>query len=326
MKIFGRLFGYILAVTILAVPFAAFVERENLQDWWLLRGYTPPRAVSQLASQDTMTPSATHIFYVNHPEVIDNALAFRAQCTATEQTIVLGCYHSDQRGIYIYDVKDGRLAGVEQVTAAHEMLHAAYDRLDPAEKQRINSLLENFYRTQVKDQRLIGTINSYKKTEPHDVVNEMHSIFGTEVASLPKDLEDYYKQYFSNRLAVVAFSSNYKNEFTKRVDQIETDDAKLKELKSQIDAEETSLSLQLADLQANRAKLDGLRSSGQITAYNSEVPVYNAKVNSYNSNIYKLQSDIKAYNELVEARNALASEVRQLDRALSTDLTAEPPQ
>lgn len=326
MKVFGRLFGYALALAILAIPFVAYLERESLQDWWLLRGYTPPPAVAQLASEATMTSSATHIFYVNHPEVIDNASAFRQQCTATEQTIVLGCYHGDQRGIYIYDVKDSRLAGVEQVTAAHEMLHAAYDRLEPAEKERVDALLVNFYKTQVKDQRLIDTINSYKKTEPNDVVNEMHSIFGTEVASLPKDLEDYYKQYFSNRLAVVAFSSNYKNEFTKRVNQIEADDAKLKGLKSQIDTEETSLSLQLADLQANRAKLDNLRSSGQIAAYNAEVPVYNAKVNNYNSNIYKLQSDIKAYNELVEARNALASEVRQLDRALSTDLTAEPSQ
>ena len=34
----------------------------------------------------------------------------------SEKTIILGCYHSDQEGIFVYNVTDPRLSGVEQVT------------------------------------------------------------------------------------------------------------------------------------------------------------------------------------------------------------------
>ncbi len=326
MKIFGKIFGYLLALAILAVPFAAYAERNSLRDWWLLRDYAPPAAVVQLAKDDTMTAYATRIFYVNRPAIISDATTFRSQCTATEQTIVLGCYHSDQRGIYVYDVKDNRLEGVEQVTAAHEMLHAAYDRLEVKEKENINNLLLNYYRNEVKDPRLVDTINSYKKTEPGEVVNEMHSIFGTEISNLPPQLESYYKRYFSNRSAVALLAARYKGEFSRRVDQIKTDDEKLQLLKNQINAKETSLSLQLADLQASRARLDNLRGTGQIPAYNDGVPSYNAKVNSYNSRVSQLQQDIATYNQLVTVRNSIANELRQLDKALSSDYMPEPHQ
>ena len=326
MKFFKKFTGYALALAFMAVPVVIYWQRQAVTDWWLLRGYNPPSAVVDLASDTAMTAEARHIFYVNHPKVIGKASAFRQNCASTEQTIVLGCYHGNQRGIFVYDVSDKRLSGIEQVTAAHEMLHAAYDRLDSAEKTRVNKLLTDFYKNQVKDERLIKTINSYKRTEPNDVVNEMHSIFGTEIVTLTPELETYYKQYFTNRQIVAQFASNYQAEFTGRAAQIDADDTKLKVLKTSIDKQETQLELQLADLQASRVKLDNLRSTGQIAAYNDAVPGFNAKVSSYNANIGRLQVDIVAYNVLVAARNALASEVKELDSALDTRLQKETAQ
>jgi hypothetical protein len=326
MAAFKRISGYILLLALLAFPFAVYFKAQALTDWWQLRGYTPPANVSQLASQDTMSGYATHVFYVNHPNLESDSAQFRKDCSENEQTIVLGCYHSDQRGIFVYDVQDPRLAGVQQVTAAHEMLHAAYDRLSSSDKKTVDNELMDYYNNGLQDQRIKDTIDAYKKTEPNDLVNEMHSIFGTEVSSLPSPLENYYKKYFMNRQAVVAYAGSYEGEFTSRQDQIKADDAKLQQMKAQIDSQEKSLDAQLTQLNSDRQRLDSLRSSGQTAQYNSGVAPFNAEVRAYNSGIQSLRSQISVYNQLVEDRNSIAQELTSLDKALDTRLVPQTAQ
>lgn len=306
----------IAVVAILALPFVAVAKAQSILDWWRLRNYSPPSNVSSLSQQDALTAYATHVFYVNHPKIVSSAATFKQDCSASEQTIVLGCYQSDQNGIYIYDVQDQRLNGVEQVTAAHEMLHAAYDRLSSSDKRYVNGLLLDYFNHDLHDQRIIDTINSYKSTEPTQLVNEMHSIFGTEVSNLPAPLEKYYSRYFSNRSVIATFASNYQAEFTSRQDQLNNLGTQLSQLKSQIDSEESSLSAQLAQINSDKANLDSERASGQIAAYNAGVASYNREVNAYNASIASLKNSISTYNELVGTYNSLASELANLEKAI----------
>ncbi len=326
MKTFKRLISALLILAIIALPFVAWWRAQAIEDWWKLRNYTPPSDIAALAQRDTMTPDAVHDFYVNHPQLVKGVTSFRQDCPEAEQAIVLGCYHPVQKGIYVYVVDDSRLAGVEEVTAAHEMLHAAYDRLSNKDRNYVDGLLEDYYQHDLTDQRIKDEINSYKKTEPNDVVNEMHSVFGTEAGNLPTPLENYYKRYFINRSVIVAFASNYQGEFTTRVAQIDADDEKLSDLKNQITKEEQSLQQQLDQINADRNRLDQLRSSGQIDQYNASVASFNAEVDAYNAGVQKLQSDISDYNALVNSRNSLAAELRELDSSIDTRLTTQPAQ
>jgi len=316
LKFTSKIFSLLLSLGLLAALIFGVTHAQALEDWWKLRGYDPPATVVKLASEDTMTPLAVHIFYVNHPDLESNAVTFRQLCTVAEQTIVLGCYHSDQNGIDIYKVEDSRLNGVQEVTAAHEMLHAAYDRLSSSDRKNIDNMLESFYQNSLSDQRIKDTIDSYKKSEPNDVVNEMHSVFGTEVSNLPVPLESYYKKYFSNRAAVVAFANGYEGEFTSRINQINDDDQRLAQMKVQIQADENSLDAQLSGLQAERAQIERSGSDADISQYN-------ARVTAYNSGVKHLQNEISAYNALVEQRNAIATELRSLQGSLDTRLTAQ---
>ena len=316
LKFTSKIFSLLLSLGLLAALIFGVTHAQALEDWWRLRGYDPPATVVKLASEDTMTPLAVHIFYVNHPDLESNAVTFRQLCTVAEQTIVLGCYHSDQNGIDIYKVEDSRLNGVQEVTAAHEMLHAAYDRLSSSDRKNIDNMLESFYQNGLSDQRIKDTIDSYKKSEPNDVVNEMHSVFGTEVSNLPTPLESYYKKYFSNRAAVVAFANGYEGEFTSRINQINDDDQRLAQMKVQIQADENSLDAQLSGLQAERAQIERSGSDADISQYN-------ARVTAYNSGVKHLQNEISAYNALVEQRNAIATELRSLQGSLDTRLTAQ---
>jgi uncharacterized protein YukE len=325
MSQFKRAGSAAIFIAILASFLLIYFNAQALSDWWKLRGYNPPESISQLASQDTMTPQARHIFYVNKPGLESDAAQFRGDCGATEKTIILGCYHSKQAGIFLYNVQDSRLAGIQQVTAAHEMLHAAYDRLSNNDRTYVNGLLQQYYNT-VTDQRIIDTINAYKQSEPADLINEMHSIFGSEIADLPTALEQYYSRYFTNRQIIASFAANYQNEFTSRDYAIKADDKRLSELKSQINAEEQTLQDDLTQINNDRARLDSERSGGQIEVYNSNVPIFNQEVSQYNSGVFKLRSDINVYNQLVSSRNAIASELASLDKAIDTRLVPQATQ
>ncbi len=318
---FRRVFWGFTTLAVLALLILGLFNLQAIEDWLRLRNYNPPAEIAAIAQTDTMTDDAKHIFYVTHPDLVDDAGSFRQACPSFEQTIVLGCYHSGfSSAIYIYDVQDTRLNGVVEVTAAHEMLHAAYDRLSQDEKNRINGLLNNFYANNLDDKRVLETIDAYKQTEPNELLNEMHSIFATEIGSLTSELEAYYQRYFGNRSAVVAFAGKYADEFASRIATIKDYEQQLAALKAKIDSQEQALNSQLKQLEADRRRLDSLRASGQIDEYNAAVPAFNAAVNDYNAGVAELRSDIVRYNQIVAAHNALAAELSSLYESLDTSL------
>lgn len=314
----GRFSGLVFLLVWLTILGFIAIHRQDAYDWWKLQNYEVPSNVSQLASQNAMTDYAEKVFYVNEPLITPKG-NFGEYCpdNGGEQTIVLGCYHSKQNGIYVLQVTDPRLNGVEQVTAAHEMLHAAYDRLGVKERERVDAMLTEYYQNGLSDERIKKTIDSYKRTEPTELVNEMHSIFGTEVQNLPVKLEEYYRQYFYNRQKVVGFANAYQGEFTSRKATVAAYDAKLAVMKAQIDQMNANLATLQSKINHSQSNLNNLRSSN-VAGYNAAVPAHNALVNAYNAAVEQLRSTIRQYNELVNARNAVAVEADQLRQELSS--------
>jgi hypothetical protein len=322
MRFTKKLLSFVALLAIIATPILIIVNLQAIEDWWKLRDYTPPAAVAKLTEEDTMTQKAQHLFYINHPQLIADKMAFRKACPQAEQTIVLGCYHPVENGIAVYDITDARLNGVKEVTSAHEMLHAAYDRLSSKDKSYVNGLLQNYYNNDVKNQRIIDIINAYKKAEPNDVVNEMHSIFGTEVASLPAPLETYYKQYFSNRQAVISLSNQYQSVFTQNQQQLTSIKNQIEILKTQLESLKQQITDQEAEIQSESQRLQELRNSNRIDEYNASVAPYNAKVNALRSLIAQFNAKVVRVNQLVEQYNALA--VAQEGLYQSLDTSAQP--
>ncbi|HWT56062.1 MAG TPA: hypothetical protein VN031_03460 [Candidatus Microsaccharimonas sp.] len=315
----ARKFLLLLFLILLVGLGVVYKERWNLYDWYKLRNYTAPAAVVQLASDDTMTPYARRVLYVNQPALEEKA-DFTQCASKGEQTIVLGCYHGFQNGIFVLSVTDPRLNGVEQVTTAHEMLHAAYDRLSSKERANIDSQLRDYFNHGLTDERVRQTIEAYRSTEPTELVNEMHSIFGTEVANLPAPLEQYYKRYFTDRSKITGYAAQYEAEFTSRQAAIKADDAQLTAWKSQIDSLKADLSNKDQALNAQSDQLQALKDSNNISAYNAGVPGYNNSVNVYNSEVAQLRSLIDQYNNLVNERNAIALEAQALTNEINSSV------
>jgi len=310
-----------LLLVLLVAVLTTASNYQNIADWLPLRNYQPPAAISSLADQTTMTPLARKIFYVNHP-ALDAKTVFGNECPngQREKTIVLGCYRGNQHGIFLLNVTDPRLGGVEDVTAAHEMLHAAYDRLSSNERSRVDGLLQDYFAHDLHDQRIIDTVASYRKSEPNDVVNEMHSIFGTEVANLPAGLDQYYQRYFTNRAQIVSHADAYQVEFTSRQAAVQRADDQLSALKSRITSGKADLNTRNAVIVSTQKTLLAERTNN-TAAYNAAVPGYNKMVDDYNAEVQVVKSLIETHNDLVISRNKIVLEEAQLVNELNSTAT-----
>jgi predicted nucleic acid-binding Zn-ribbon protein len=300
---------------LVGLTFFGLAERQNIEDWWRLRDYTPPKQVQDLASATKMNDEGRKLFYVYEPALNDKT-AFNQNCTDSEKTLVLGCYVSKQ-GIYIFDVTDERLAGIEEVTAAHEMLHVAYERLSNRERRWVDNMVVNAFKD-VTNERIKTTVQQYREKDPSVVPNELHSILATEVRNLPDELDVYYRRYFTNRSAVVDLSERYEKAFTEREAKVASYDKQLSELKKQIDTLEKSLEERLAKLNAEKSRMDTLLAQKQYDSYNAAVPSFNAQVRSYNSAAAEARKLIEDYNQMVGNRNAVASEENELIKAIDS--------
>jgi hypothetical protein len=330
MKASKKLVTYIVLLAIIAFPFIAIANAQAIEDWWKLRGYIPPAEISKLAAEDTMTDKAKKYFYLNHPQLISDKTQFNEICPQSEQTIVLGCYYDSGKvldeGIAIFDVTDSRLSGVEEVTAAHETLHAAYHRLSPKDKSNIDNLLQDYYNNSLNDPRVRETIESYKKTEPNDVVNEMHSVFGSEVPNLPQPLEDYYKQYFTNRQIITNYSDNYESVFAQNKSKLDNIKSQIDQLKSELSDDKIRIENEQNYLGSESSRMQDLLSSGKTQQYNAAVGQYNTRVARLRSLISAYNAKVAQINSLVEQYNSLAYAQESLFNSLDTRVQTQTAQ
>jgi hypothetical protein len=324
--LWGSWFGLLILFAIL------WINRIPVYDWAVLRNYSPPADVSNLAINSGMNEQGKKLFYIGKPLLLDSQ-QFNKSCINTEQTKVLGCYVSYgisglsqvagivAYNIYVYDINRPELEGIQEVTAAHEMLHAAYDRLSVSEKNRINELLVNYY-NKSNNETLRKTIESYAARDPNVVSNELHSILATEIRSLPAELEQYYSNYFEDRDKVVDKYEAYEKVFSNNKAEIDKIIGELNLRKIEITKLEDILEVQNKQLQDIKSRMDSFSSSGNIGAYNSLVPEYNKLANIYNSEINELRQLLQEFNQLVEAHNSLI--IVQQDLINSIDSNYQP--
>ncbi len=323
MKNFSRIILGIVSGAVIFGSLLAIANRQDILDALALRGYTPNQRVVSLADATTMNDNTRRVFYVNHPELNDKE-SFRQNCSAAEQSIVLGCF-VERKGIFLLDVTDERLNGVIEVTAAHEVLHAQYDRLSSGERKRVDDMTNKFFAT-VTDERIKKTIEQYRAKDPSVVPNELHSILATEIRSLSPELEAYYGKYFKDRSKVVDFSEKYEQTFVDLTDQVENFDEQLKTMKQTIETGQKQIDEQNAQIETQKANLDALLNSGRTEEYNAAVPAFNAQVSSYNRLVNSTRGTIDEYNQIVEKRNAIATAEQELIEAIDSNVEPKKTQ
>jgi hypothetical protein len=215
----------------------AITNRQQLVDQWTVWTFEPSSVIEGYADRATMTDHGEFLFYASQP-VVAAAEQFNAVCENNEEgSGVLGCYTAVDKVITLFDITDPQLDGMEEVVAAHEMLHAAWDRIGSDERARLTGLLEAEADTLSDDPDFAARMEVYARTEPRQRVNELHSIIGTEVADISPELEQYYSQYFSDRAALVALHTASNAVFERIEAQTAALVAEIDQLKADIESD-----------------------------------------------------------------------------------------
>jgi hypothetical protein len=170
-----------------------------------------PEALA-LADRAALSEEGRQI-YAGATPAIEAAAEFRTNCIPDGSGEgALGCF--DGRRIHLFGVYDPAWDGYMVSTAVHEMLHAAWQRLPGSERDRLSPFLvaaSDADRTEPRVASVIdGEMRHYNASsvESPEMVNELHSILGTQVAGLPPELESYYARYFMDRMVIVALDAS----------------------------------------------------------------------------------------------------------------------
>lgn len=314
-----KILASISLVFVIVTLWVGLFHYQTVKDQYIARTTALTPEVQAVHNQLSLSSYGSLLFKASRPEIL-TAEPFNAACQQVhkELTIVLGCYNAQR--FYVFSVDDTRLEGITEVTAAHELLHAAFERLPKSEQERLQPLLERTAEA-IDDARFKETIATYKNAAPEHLYNELHSILGTEIAVLPIELESHYARYFKNRQTIVDYAAAYEATFTQIEDKIKVYDATLERYAAEKKQLEQSLSSQQQVLESQRAEMEQLQDLNNIAAYNAQVPEFNARIQRYNNDIAALRLIISAYNNTVEERNQLALSQRELLQRMDSNYT-----
>ena len=322
--------GSIGSIVVLLVLVTASVlvwwNRQFLVDLVAYWQYQPTASVATIADHNQLTDGGKFIFYASHPSV-DGKAAFNKVCERKESnTAILGCYSGAK--IYLYDVTDAKLDGIKEVTAAHEMLHAVYERLSPSEKKTIDGLVEAEYEKLKSNASYTERMAFYERTEPGERDNELHSIIGTEVASISPELEAHYAKYFKDRSKIISYYDAYNDTFTSLANQakklaaeLDAINAEIKSASQQYNADVKQLNSDIAAFNTRAGSTGGFASQA---AFNRERQTLVDRVDGVSSERSTINDLVAKYNTLSDQYNGIVTQSNDLYKSIDSTLAPAP--
>lgn len=261
----------------------ALLNYQAILDQYALASFKPAPELSVIESRLALTDQSRALFYRAKPE-INGKTQFNQNCETRRGELELGCFYRGR--IYILKIENSSLASEMDTVTAHEVLHAAWERMSHNEQAKLAEELQRVY-SQMNDAELRQRMSGYAKTEPGEENNELHSILGTEYSQLSPDLEAHYSKYFTDRSKVVAAHAAYKAVFDGRRQELENELSRIRSLKAQ--------------LAVINKQLDAYRAAGRIDQYNALVPQQNALVDNINRRIEDYRRGVEEYNALSQS-------------------------
>lgn len=309
---------FVPALVVLLVAAVAVFYGPQLYDMFRASQFKPSAQVATAEQRIDLTTRGEQIFYATTP-VVEDKDQFNKSCESTERTAaILGCYFRDR--IYLFNIQNKELDGTLEVTAAHEMLHAAYARLNMFERPHVDEMVQAEYE-KIKDQPAIKQIMQYySKAEPGAERDELHSIIGTTVKDLPPELESYYARYFADRAAVVALNASYNAVFSDLSARADSLQKQIDTARPEIERDLATYNTDLEQLNLDVQNFNARAQAGEFTAqaeFQTARSALVARVNELDARREDLNARVNALNDNITALNAIAVHVNQLNQSLN---------
>jgi hypothetical protein len=327
-KFGGALFGAVMSVLLLATAGLALLNQQYIRDQIVVWSYVPTTALTTIEERIDLSPLGEFHFRATQPQVATST-TFNEDCPRQETTSpILGCYTSAHR-IYIYDITNEQLDGLEEVTAAHEMLHAAWERTSAEKQAEIGKLLRAEYEKYSSNSRFTQRMAYYERTEPGQFENELHSILATESKTLGPELETYYGRYFNDRQKVVALYEQYNTVFATYKEQADTLYTELTTLGASIDTRTIQYNGDVTQLSADIAAFNARADSADFSsvgAFNSARAALVIRSNQADADRAAISADIATHNTKYEQYQQVAAQLEFLNNSIDsfTELQQSP--
>lgn len=320
-----RWVGFSVFLAVVGLIVAGMMLRQEISDHVAGINYEMTPRVNELAEDLELTDAGRRIFIATHP-TIDGSQHFNDQCAGvdhSEQGHVLGCYTSDR--IHLFDVTDDRVNGIVEITAAHELLHAAFRRLGEGDQSLLASRLRGAYEELVPSHPdLKERMSVYEHLSESAFANELHSVLGTEVRDLPTWLEDHYAQWFTNRPALIDDFESYHTVFNDLQSQAVALQAEMTSLRADVERRKSAYGDAVdafnadATAYATRIERDDYRDDPD--GQQRDADALQQRRVSLDAELDALQADIDRYNALRDDLEALGEVSAELDEHLDSDL------
>lgn len=324
-KRIGRWFAAVLTMALLAGIVVAYLHRGEIRDYFAAAGFTPSKRIVEVQQEIDLTPAGERIFLASRP-TIGGREEFSEWCAKvdhSEQGHVLGCY-TDSR-IRLFEVTDERLAGIVEVTAAHELLHAVFGRMTAGERERVSKELRSEYaRLAEKNPELEERMGVYSKLSAASFANELHSVLGTEIADLSPELEEHYARWLGDRAGIVQLYESYRSVFEDLTAQVKSLSAELEALRADIEKRNAAYDEDVrrfnADANDFKARNERYEFSGNEALFDEIRSDLLRRQAELGERLAALQADTKRFNEMREELIALNSVSVELNSALDSSL------
>lgn len=179
----------------------------------------PEPEVVALADEMFLSERGRDLLYMSRPELL-GAAEFAGRCdragggagAAGTPGGAVGCYHSSAGGleaggrIVVYTPADARLRGFVVETAAHELLHAAWNDLTPGERDTatsaLNAVVGGIDPADDIHAQIAGSVGDERANRP----TELFAYVGTQVwrpGGLGAELEALYSRFVADREQLV---------------------------------------------------------------------------------------------------------------------------
>ncbi|MBR3132083.1 hypothetical protein IKG33_01580 [Candidatus Saccharibacteria bacterium] len=277
----SRLIVWGLLGVLIVLSLFVIINRAWVHDLFRGLSYKPSSEMSRIRDELKLTDRGQFLFNASQP-VLSGKGEFNANCRteADEEIAVLGCYTSDN--IYVYDIDAKELDGIRELTTAHELLHAVWERMSEGERKELDLVL-----TKTFDQNKSFMEDEIKNYDADKKQEEIYVRAGTEVKDLPSDLEKHFKEIFKDQDLIVSYYEKYITVFR----EIE---AEMSRLKGEMEGISAEISSKTAEYENRIAKL------------NTEIAEFNNCANTEGC----FQTQYLFYlrrNELVAEQEALSS-------------------
>lgn len=324
----ASLLSTVLAITVIFGGLYLVQHPQPILDQITVWQFEPDAAIAAQTERLELTDHGRFLYYASKPE-INSGDTFDSVCPARadeEDFGILGCYLPAEKRIHLFDVTDSRLDGTEEVTAAHEILHAAWDRLGADERARLTPLIEAEAEKISDDTEFATRMDYYARVEPGERANELHSIIGTEVAELGGELEEYYAKYFKNRDVVVGLHAAANAVFVSLQEKSEELVASMEALRSEIEADYAAYTSGYEQLNADITDFNAKADSRAFTQ--EEFDREHAAINRRQAELDTLYATISDRSDQFDAMlvelESLNAETAELQRGLNVGGEVQP--